>query len=166
MTTCVATICDDGKALVLVADKMVGVGFIESELEITKMRPIHKDWWMMFAGDDISPVFDIVDKAKIKIGATASVTIGQVQEAVRLSLEEATAVFLTPIGWDLDRFNREGNALLPDFAQIKDKISDYTIGIELLIAGFDDGKAHVFSLYGYGGSEVSQTGEIFRDLMP
>ena len=155
MTTCVATVCDDGKAIVLVADKMVGVGFIESELEITKMRPIHKDWWMLFAGDDISPVFDIVDKARNKIGKGPTATIEEVQEAVRLAFEEkrqeeAVTLFLTPIGWDMERFHKEGSALLPDFAQIKDKIADYRIGIELLVAGFDAGKGYVFSLYGHG----------------
>jgi hypothetical protein len=61
MTTCVAAITDDGEALLLIADKMIGVGWVESELEITKMRELHKDWWVLFAGDDITPVFDIVD---------------------------------------------------------------------------------------------------------
>ncbi len=40
--------------------------------------------------------------------------------------------------------------MLPDFAQIKDKIFDYSIVIELLVAGFDSGKGHVFSMFGYG----------------
>lgn len=30
------------------------------------------------------------------------------------------------------------------------KINDYTLGIELLVAGFDGGKGAIFSLYGYG----------------
>ena len=64
MTTCIAAVCDWGSAIVLIADKMIGMGYVESELEVTKMREIHKNWWMLFAGDDISPVFDIVDYAK------------------------------------------------------------------------------------------------------
>jgi hypothetical protein len=32
MTTCVASICDEGNAIVLVADKMIGMGYVESEL--------------------------------------------------------------------------------------------------------------------------------------
>src|SRR5260370_36351787 len=108
MTTCVATVCDDGKAIVFVADKMVGVGFIQSELEITKMRPIHKDWWIMFAGDDVSPVFDIVDKATNKIKQDARAAIEDVQEAVTLAFQEkrqeaAVALTLTPIGLDIQR---------------------------------------------------------------
>jgi len=67
MTTCVAAITDEGKALILAADKMVGVGWVESELDITKMRETHSHWWMMFAGDDITPIFDIVDYTKVQI---------------------------------------------------------------------------------------------------
>ncbi|HEY1501213.1 MAG TPA: hypothetical protein VGF88_16690 [Acidobacteriaceae bacterium] len=68
MTTCNAAICDNGKAVVLVADKMIGMGYVESELEISRMRPIHSEWWMLFAGDDITPVFDIVNYAKSRLG--------------------------------------------------------------------------------------------------
>jgi len=157
MTTCNALLCDDGNAIVLVADKMIGTGMIESELEITKMRPIHKEWWMLFAGDDITPVFDIVDYAKAKLDQKQPASIGEVQSAVKRAfsqkrIEMAEALFLTPINWDIDRFNREGNTLLSDFAELKSKINDYTLGIELLIAGFDRGKGHIFSLYGYGES--------------
>jgi 20S proteasome alpha/beta subunit len=155
MTTCVAAVCDDGNAIVLVADKMIGMGYIESELEITKMRQIHRDWWMLFAGDDITPVFDIVDYAKAKLNQQEPASIGEVQEAVKLAfaqkrMENATALYLTPIGWDIERFTKEGSSLLPDFEQIKAKIDDYSLAIELLVAGFDSGKGYVFSLQGYG----------------
>lgn len=155
MTTCVATVCDEGNAIVLVADKMIGMGYVESELEITKMRPIHRDWWMLFAGDDITPVFDVVDYAKEGLNQTDPMTIADVQEAVRVAfakkrMADAEALYLGPIGWDIVRFNNEGSERLPDFEQIKTKIEDYTLNIELLVAGFDGGKGHIFTLYGYG----------------
>jgi 20S proteasome alpha/beta subunit len=154
MTTCVAVICDDGNVIVLVADKMIGIGFVESELEITKMRQLHNNWWMLFAGDDITPVFDIVDYAKMGIGA-GTATIGDVQEAVRVAfarkrMEDAEALYLTPIGWEIERFNKDGHTLLPNFEEIQTKIDGYALSIQLLVAGFDGGKAHIFSLYGYG----------------
>lgn len=155
MTTCVAAVCDDGNAIVLVADKMIGVGYIESELEITKMRPLHREWWMLFAGDDISPVFDIVDYAKSRIDQTKPATIAEVQEAVKAAfaqkrMDNAEALYLGPIGWDIGRFNREGNSLLSDFSEIKAKINDYALNIELLVAGFDSEKGCLFALCGYG----------------
>ena len=48
----------------LVADRMVGIGFIQAEPEIKKVLRLHRDWWVMVAGDDISPVFDILAKSK------------------------------------------------------------------------------------------------------
>lgn len=154
MTTCVAAICEDGNAIVLVADKMIGVGYIESELEITKMRPIHKNWWILFAGDDLTPVFDIVDYANAGIG-NGSASIGDVQEAVKVAfarkrMEEAEALYLTPIGWTIETFNKDGSDKLADFEQIKSKIEDYSLSVQLLVVGFDGSRGHIFSLYGYG----------------
>jgi 20S proteasome alpha/beta subunit len=155
MTTCNAVICDDGKAIVLVADKMIGMGYVESELEITKMRPIHPEWWMLFAGDDISPVFDIVDYAKAGLDQKKPMSVVEVQEAVRVAfarkrMEEAEALYLIPVGWEISRFNSEGNDKLPNFPELQAKINDHSLNIELLVAGFHAGKGHIFSLYGYG----------------
>jgi 20S proteasome alpha/beta subunit len=157
MTTCNAVICDDGNAIVLVADKMIGMGYVESELEITKMRQLHNEWWMLFAGDDIAPVFDIVDYAKARLNQDAAASIGEVQDAVRTAfaqkrIECAETLYLSPIGWDMSRFNSEGSQLLPNFPEIQGKIDDFTLGIELLVAGFDIGKGYIFTLYGYGDS--------------
>jgi 20S proteasome alpha/beta subunit len=155
MTTCNAVVCDDGKTIIMVADKLIGVGYVQSELKITKMRPIHKEWWMLFAGDDLTPVFDIVDYAKAGLDQSSPMSVGEVQEAVKVAfarkrMENAEALYLTPIGWDVSRFNAEGNALLPDFTHIKTKIEDYSLPIELLVAGFDAGSGHIFTLYGSG----------------
>ena len=42
----------------------LGVGFIESELDISKMLELHNGWRILLSGDDITPVFDIIDYAK------------------------------------------------------------------------------------------------------
>ena len=190
MTTCNAVVCDDGNAIVLVADKMIGMGYVESELEITKMRPIHKEWWMLFAGEDITPVFDIVDYSKARLNQKEPSSVGEAQDAVKAAfaqkrMEMAEALYLNPIGWDIVRFNNEGNVLLPYFTELKAKINDYTLGIELLVAGFDGGKGHDFTVYGYGenrgipqrsdipgfasigsGSTTSMYMMFYRDLSP
>ncbi|MGC2246995.1 MAG: hypothetical protein WA609_10375 [Terriglobales bacterium] len=138
---------------------MIGVGWVESELEITKMRELHKDWWVLFAGDDITPVFDIVDYAKERLRAKVneSVSIGEVQEAIKTAfaqkrIENAATLNLFPIGWEITRFSNEGQQLLPNFMELQAKIDAYSMGIELLVAGFDAGKACIFSLLGYGES--------------
>jgi hypothetical protein len=42
------------------------------------MPEIHQDWWMLFAGDDITSVFDIVDYTRSNLPAEEPVTIEQV----------------------------------------------------------------------------------------
>jgi hypothetical protein len=40
MTVCVAALADDGKTVVYAADKMIGVGFIETGLGQEKILPL------------------------------------------------------------------------------------------------------------------------------
>ena len=61
MTCCVAALCDDGKTLILISDRMFTTWTIQSVLDINKLRKLSKHWWVLFSGDDISPVFDILD---------------------------------------------------------------------------------------------------------
>jgi len=156
MTTCIAAVCDDGNTIVLVADKMIGVGYVESEMEVTKMRPIHPDWWMLFAADDLTPVFDIIDYAKSSLDQKKPPSVEQVKNAVeeafrRKRIKDAEALYLFPIDWNITDFKREGYEKLPNFSELQSKIESYTLPIQLLVAGFDTvGKGHVFSLYGYG----------------
>src|SRR5258708_13205716 len=118
---------------------MVGVGWVESELDITKMREIHKDWWMLFAGNDLTPVFDIVDYVKERLPAEGPATIKQVEEAVKTAvaqkrIENAEALYLTPIGWDIARFNsEETHPLLPNSRKLHATITAHTTPLNLLI---------------------------------
>lgn len=171
MTCCVACICDDGKTIVSVADRMVGVGFIESELDISKMLELHNGWRVLLSGDDITPVFDIIDYAKEylkekKVVATDTISLQMAMDAIRESYEkkrkeEAESLFLKPTGWDIDTFNIDGRNL-PDYGEIKSKLSDYSLPIELMVTGFSDGNGYIFSLSGTG----SQKGLIQRHDIP
>lgn len=164
MTCCIAAICDDGKNIVLVADKMIGIGFIESEPDINKLLQLNKSWWVLFAGGDISPIFDIVDRAKRHIRdvltkankspeepADLQLVIDAIRESYeKKRMEEAETIHLKQIGWDIASFSAGGQQNLPDFGEIKARIADYAFNIELLVCGFSEGKAYVFSLSGDG----------------
>lgn len=155
MTCCVAALCEEGKTLVLVADKMVGIGFVEAEPQIKKLRKIHRDWWVLFAGEDITPVFDIIDYAKTAIAQDSTATLQSVKNAVEAAFERkrrelAVARFLRPIGWDLDSFNAGGHNSLVDGAQIQANIRDYELPIEMIVAGFEGEAGHIFTITGYG----------------
>jgi hypothetical protein len=172
MTVCVAAICDNGKTIILVSDRMIGPGFIESEPNINKVVTLHGQWWLLFAGDDISPVFDIIDYAKkaikdkniaAKLRPDDPAPLQVVMDAVKESyekkrMEQAESLYLKPIGWDIASFNGSagGPNCLPDFGEIKAKIADYVLNIELLVAGFSEGTGYVFSLIGREGAIINR----------
>jgi hypothetical protein len=152
MTVCVGMLCDKSKALVLVADKMIGVGYIQTEPEIKKLVDLHKDWKVMFAGDDITPVSNIVDGAKATIAGDKPLRVRDVMDAIQASYEkeresEADDLYLAPRKWTRDQFRTQGNQALPDtlYADIEDKLARHELEIELLVVGFDkDGEGHIF----------------------
>ncbi len=47
MTCCVAALCDDRMAIVMAADKMVGMAGMESEPDISKIFRLHKNWFVL-----------------------------------------------------------------------------------------------------------------------
>ncbi len=153
MTCCIAALCDDRKAIVFAADKMVGMGAIETEPEISKIFRLHQDWWAMLSGDDISPAFDIMDRAKQKLhGKTLNVAASErtVSESYQEKrAEEAESRYLTPLGWTLSKFNSPASRVIPDAtrANITYMLQNYSLGVILLVAGFDArGKGHIFSV--------------------
>ncbi len=142
MTVCLATLCDLGRAIVLVADKMVGKVYIEAEMEITKLQLIHPLWFMMLSGDDISPLFDLADRARDELIPTKDAPLETVMEVMQRNYElvrmkRAEATYLKPIGWTIQRFNQEGHALMPNYEVIQSRLAEYELGLEVLVAGFD-----------------------------
>jgi hypothetical protein len=143
----------------MVADKMIGFGYAESEPDIDKMRSLHKDWWILFAADDVSPVFEIIDFAKTHIGSKGKnpgdpASLRDVMEAVEVGFErkrvgDAANLYL-PTGWSLKDFNDVGHSSLPDFEHIRKSLDDYSLYIELLVAGFENNVGYLFDLVGSG----------------
>ncbi len=154
MTTCVAALCCDGKAIVLAADKMIGFGYVESEPDISKIRKIHKNWRVLVAGNGVEPAFAVIDAARAKLANVPAPTLDVVIDAMESAyqdkrMHDAEALFLAPIGWTRDQFRRESFALLGDVtaSQIRDSIERFEYEMDLLVAGFDDhGEGHIFSV--------------------
>jgi len=155
MTCCVAALCDDREAIVLAADKMIGFGMIESEPSISKIFRIHKDWWVLIAGNDIAPAFDILDAAKRKLVGKKDVSVDAAATAVYGSYidkreQRAEAQFLTPLGWTLKVFNsNQSSGVIPDATRVAvlNRVQNYYLQVSLLVAGFDGtGHGHIFAI--------------------
>jgi 20S proteasome alpha/beta subunit len=155
MTCCVASLCDEGKSIVLVSDKMIGTSMIESEPEISKVLWLHKNWRAMIAGDDVAQAFPIVNAAKVALSKIKTApTLRQVTAAVyeaycKERTEQSEAMYLTPQGWTIGEFNSSKASIIPEAAreEIAVKIARHTVEVSLLVAGFDTrGKGHIFSV--------------------
>lgn len=155
MTVCVAAICGDGKALVLVSDRMIGVGYAEAEPEIKKNVRLHKRWWAMFAGNDISPIFDILDGAKKELQQSQA-ELDDVMKAVadswsRKRSKDAEAMYLTPRNWTTESFRDDAGNKIPEsvYREIDGQLGSFEIpgDIQILVAGFDSaGQACIFTV--------------------
>jgi len=154
MTLCIAALCEERKTLILMADKMLGIGFIEAELAIEKIVQIHKNWWVMIAGNDITPVFDILDWSKKSLGEEDECNVDKVMQVMsdnyqKKRIDSAEAHYLKTRGWTMGQFVAEGNNGLPPtvFQEIDQQIQRYRLEVSLLVGGFDrQGVGHVFSV--------------------
>ena len=157
MTVCIAALCDNRKAIILAADKMIGSHAIEAEAEIHKVLRLHKDWQVMLAGNDVAPAFAIVDSARKKLSKGKGLTVQEVEHAVVESyrekrLAEAASQHLAPRGWTPETFNSPSSNALPESLRLAldSAIENHRLELELLVAGFDrNGQGHIFSVSDY-----------------
>jgi hypothetical protein len=142
MTVCAAAICDQGLAIVLAADKMVGKIFIEGELA-TKLQLIHPHWVYDAVWRRHFSVVELADRARDELPQSKPASLETVAEIMQRNYEyirakRSEAEYLKPIGWTLERFGKEGAALLlPNYLELQDRLADYELPVEILVAGFD-----------------------------
>lgn len=166
MTVCIAALCDNRKSILLVADRMIGLAIAEAELNIRKTLPLHPDWWVMLAGNGISPAFDVIDLARSQLPQNDSVTVETAMNAVtsayeRQRLRIAETRYLKSRGESLGEFRASGATRYPKalFREIDDRVTEFELPLTLLVAGFDrDGVGQVFT--------VNDPGEANRQDIP
>lgn len=155
MTTCIADVCGNGRAIALAADKALGLGHVESSSG-EKIIHLHPNWRVLYAGRDTAPALPIVEKAAAILKDTkpttleVAVAMTKAWKEVRDERSEAKILKGRP-GWTLERFYEEGKDHFPqqDYARLTDAIESQELDLELLIAGFDDqGRAALMSMEG------------------
>ncbi len=152
MTCCVAAVCDNGKSIVLVADKLIGFQFVEAQPDIKKIIQVHKNWWIMFAAEDISPVFEIADSIKADLRRKRNLKIEDLEEVAGRCYEEARigrAVHKHLKRWGMNPldFVKSGRKTLGTrvFNRLRRRIVKFDLRLELIVAGFDStGQAKLF----------------------
>lgn len=143
MTVCIAAICDKGRTAILIADRRVGIGYVEGDLAF-KMGWLSPTWRYLLAGNDFSAADEVAARAIMYLQDNREVSIGDVQEAlasayqdVRLSRIETKV--MKSRGWTLDQFKEKGRQLLPPavYAEIDTELKVFDLNADLIACGFD-----------------------------
>jgi hypothetical protein len=159
MTVCIAALCKDGDEprAVVVADRMVTLGsFIEFEHAMPKMTETSPYAIAMIAGDTLvgtrlaQEAADELSAAGPSINDIAEQLAAEYEGTRRNRMEED---LLTPRGLDLESFYNGHNALNPQVvAMVDNQMSQYNLGVEVLLAGVDPSGGHVYTVQNPGGA--------------
>jgi len=142
MTICIAALCDDRKTIVLAADTMVGMQFVEAELTTRKINWVHKDWRILLAGNDVAPAFEIIDSVKeaMAIRKDDAIPVNEVMDIVgdtyrKARLKKAESLYLSSRGWSLKRFVQDGAKTFPSgmFQGLDQQIQNFDLGVTPLV---------------------------------
>ena len=158
MTLCIAALADDRKTIVMAADRMISVPFIESELEISKILPLQENWWAMLAADSLPGAFPVIDRVKSQWKPETDDNVENVVKLVSDNYQHerrsrAEAQYLLLRGLTAEQFLSQGKDWLPEimFRELDNAVSNYNLGVELLVCGFDKaGLGHIFTLQNPG----------------
>lgn len=167
MTCCVAALADNAQTIILVSDRQIGMRMISTDPETVKARQVHPKWWLMYAGDDISPIFNIADAIQaglkdlsggqeaIDSGTSTIPSISDVEKRVSKCVQnerqaEVEAQYLRPRGWTFKTFQQQAPHLPKALVtSIVNEVNSHDMPISLLLAGFDhQGYGYLFTVYG------------------
>lgn len=157
MTVCLAALCTDGEEQVAVvaADRMVTIaGFIEFEHGVPKMAHPSEHAVVMIAGDtlvgtrlarEVAGSLDGAEPRTIEIAQQLAMKYRQVRDE---ALEQQV---LVPRALTLQAFYGAHQSFNPQLAMLVDQAMTQTsLNVELLLAGVDQGGAHIFSVHNPG----------------
>jgi hypothetical protein len=172
MTICIAAMCDHGHALVLAADREIGITYTSAELD-GKFLQLTANWYTGFAGE-VSHATDVIAAsrriAKAEEEPSAGVTptslpmltsydmrstLARAYQEARMQHIEGQ--ILASRGWTLQEFKDFGSAKLPitTYSRLDTEISQLNFGTSLLVAGFgsEDQGPSIFSVRNPGYCE-------------
>lgn len=159
MTICIGTLCEDGHACVVAADRQITVGGINLEFEHAdkKIEDIIDGCVVMSSGEALL-ASQVIEATRAALGS-GNHSVLAVAEKLRdmymaAHLKRATNVILVPRGWTLEDYKERGAAHIPaqTYLNIDNQFFNFGLNaVEFLIAGVDSGgKGHLFRVF-YSG---------------
>lgn len=159
MTICIASICEEGKLVVVAADRMFTVGpplNVEFEPPLTKIDPVGSSCVILSSGNSLYG-HEVVSRTRSKFeqGKTVSTVLvaGALQREYGRFRDEVIEqnLITATFGHDFATF-RERGGFLPAYLQtqpgiyqqIAAQVSQYNITLDFIVAGVDSAGGHIF----------------------
>lgn len=159
MTVGVATICESGKCIVAVTDHKVTMGNFSAEGVALKGTPLGLDWGVLFAGEDMTHVDTIVERAfeilleqketpdsVYSFQAVAAALADAYDERLQQQIEFK---YLKNFGLTVADFRDNGKTKLSSafYDQLVSQIANESLGCQFLACGFgEERQAHIVCL--------------------
>lgn len=159
MTVCIGALANKKAEAILVADKMISLNFpmaYEYETDdVFKIYELTSHCAVLTAGVAVF-AYEIIENSKPIIAAKKPTTIKAIAEILReqyqnLRRELIVQQVLEPRKMTLeDYYKNQNNLHIGVIQQIEKRFSEDNIGVELIVAGYDSGECHLFSIYNPG----------------
>lgn len=158
MTVCIAAVCEDGKHVVVAADRMFTAAApvnLEFETEEQKIEVLASSCVGLMSGATVVGT-EVLDETKRKLGGSQSPMIADVARIVEAAYitvrgtKAHQAVVVPTLGPDFAAAQARG-ATLPAYLQPQAQVyqqlvvqmNQYNINLDIIVAGIDTTKAHI-----------------------
>lgn len=167
MTVGIGAICEEGKVLIVAADRLVTAGGVEFEGDVRKITPLGPRLVAASTGTQ-SDTWHIFKRAKVPKGSVESVPrlakkLLKAREQFRRQQVESLFTKRN-LGLTLRQFGKQSATIItPVYQDVYQRILNYG-GNLFLIAGFDADGAHLLTIGETGALPVSHTDPSFTTI--
>lgn len=162
MTICIAVLCDEGRSVVVAADRMVSAPFLTVEFDHpnAKIDEIGPRCVALSAGDVLS-LTDILSESSGISGQLSNPAIRLITEEIKQRFVDVRRRLLNervfqPRGLSFEDYYTRGiiGSIPPDLAMMLDnQVQGFQLGVSLIVAGVDSSDGHIYLVDDPGTSQ-------------
>lgn len=153
MTVCVAALAENGKKIVLGADNMLTIGigtsikYQKEDKDHKKIIKLNNNTYALFAGalHVMAPLL-VYAKENIKDNNSPNKAAEKLREGLKqFALTKIEEEILEKVGFNWDIFKNKQQTLNSDIVKdLYNKINNFNLDVEIIIAGFDTQSQHSY----------------------
>lgn len=131
VTVGIGCICDGGKTIVTVCDAMISTGYTSNDFSTLKNVRLTKNWGLLYAGNDISPIVPILEDVKTKLQSCPN-RLDNIASTIQRSYQKQVRIKAGRLGKTVKKTQLE---------------------LEFIAYGYDkNDRAHIFTIGDMNGS--------------